>query len=95
MITDRILYSQSIITGNNDAYGRRLKIADDCLEDMVDWLQQKGGQVGIYDGNNITEDRRKEVYDRLMAEDIHVMKEIIIITCYTYLMQYFLLGSFH
>ncbi|CAO3640364.1 unnamed protein product [Mucor hiemalis] len=58
---------------NDDAYGRRLQIADDCLEDMIDWLQNKGGQVGIYDGNNITEDRRKEIYDRMVTEDIHIL----------------------
>lgn len=57
---------------NDDAYGRRLKIADDCLNDMIEWLQQGGGQVGIYDGNNITEDRRREIHDKLVAMDIHV-----------------------
>lgn len=57
---------------DDDAYGRRLKIADDCLNDMIEWLQHGGGQVGIYDGNNITEDRRKEIHDKLVANDIHV-----------------------
>jgi 6-phosphofructo-2-kinase/fructose-2,6-biphosphatase 4 len=51
---------------------RRLKIADDCLDDMIEWLQNGSGQVGIYDGNNITEERRKEVNDRLLEKDIHV-----------------------
>ncbi|KAK4515899.1 uncharacterized protein ATC70_010857 [Mucor velutinosus] len=58
---------------NDDAYGRRLKIADDCLNDMIEWLQHGGGQVGIYDGNNITEDRRREIHDKLVALDIHVL----------------------
>lgn len=66
-------YLRLVTLGNGDAYGRRLQIADDCLEDMIDWLQNKGGQVGIYDGNNITEDRRKEIYDRMVTEDIHVI----------------------
>lgn len=59
---------------NDDAYGRRLKIADDCLNDMIEWLQHGGGQVGIYDGNNITEDRRREIHDKLVAMDIHVKR---------------------
>ncbi|KAI8878909.1 bifunctional 6-phosphofructo-2-kinase/fructose-2,6-bisphosphate 2-phosphatase [Backusella circina FSU 941] len=56
---------------NDEATLRRLKIADDCLGDMIEWLQNGGGQVGIYDGNNITEERRKEVNDRLLEKDIH------------------------
>lgn len=68
---------------NDDAYGRRLKIADDCLNDMIEWLQQGGGQVGIYDGNNITEDRRREIHDKLVAMDIHVNKKKKIFERYT------------
>ncbi|KAI7893595.1 6-phosphofructo-2-kinase-domain-containing protein [Mucor mucedo] len=58
---------------NDDAYEKRLKIADDCLNDMIEWLQHGGGQVGIYDGNNITDDRRKEIHDKLVSNDIHVL----------------------
>lgn len=39
---------------------------------MVEWLQLGGGQVGIYDGNNLTEERRKELHDKLVDLDIHV-----------------------
>jgi 6-phosphofructo-2-kinase/fructose-2,6-biphosphatase 4 len=39
---------------------------------MIEWLQHGGGQVGIYDGNNITDDRRKEIHDKLVSNDIHV-----------------------
>ncbi|KAI9342994.1 6-phosphofructo-2-kinase-domain-containing protein [Pilaira anomala] len=58
---------------NDDAYDTRLKIAEECLDDMIEWLDRGGGQVGIYDGNNITEDRRKEIHDKLVSNDIHVL----------------------
>lgn len=58
--------------GNDDVFGRRMKIANDCMDDMIEWLQRGGGQVGIYDGNNITEERRNELSDKLVAMGIHV-----------------------
>ncbi|CAO3587440.1 unnamed protein product [Absidia cylindrospora] len=56
---------------NEEAATARLAIADECLDDMISWLQIGGGQVGIYDGNNVTEDRRRDIRDRLLAQDIH------------------------
>ncbi|KAI9482966.1 MAG: 6-phosphofructo-2-kinase-domain-containing protein [Benjaminiella poitrasii] len=59
---------------NNDAANEiRVKIADDCLNDMVQWLLYAGGQVGIYDGNNISEERRTEMHDKLVDMGIHVL----------------------
>lgn len=81
---------------NDDAYGRRLKIADDCLNDMIEWLQRGGGQVGIYDGNNITEDRRREIHDKLVAMDIHVKKDSQMLHMSSPLIKCpDLIGSFH
>ncbi|KAI8994769.1 6-phosphofructo-2-kinase-domain-containing protein [Pilobolus umbonatus] len=57
---------------NTDAYDRRLKMADECLGEMIDWLQ-KGGQVGIFDGNNNTEIRRTQIHQRLSAENINTL----------------------
>ena len=48
-----------------------MKIADECLEDMMEWLRAGGGQVGIYDGNNVTEERRREIFRKLQQNDIH------------------------
>ncbi|KAI9318388.1 6-phosphofructo-2-kinase-domain-containing protein [Dichotomocladium elegans] len=56
---------------NQEALELRLKIADTCLSDMIEWLEKGGGQVGIYDGNNVTDQRRKEINERLLARDIH------------------------
>ncbi|KAI8138089.1 6-phosphofructo-2-kinase-domain-containing protein [Fennellomyces sp. T-0311] len=56
---------------NLDAQAERLKIADDCLDDMMKWLQDGGGQVGIFDGNNVSAKRRQDIYTRLLQADIH------------------------
>ncbi|KAI9497627.1 6-phosphofructo-2-kinase-domain-containing protein [Zychaea mexicana] len=58
---------------NVDALARREKIAEDCLDDMIQWLEQGGGQVGIYDGNNVTEDRRREIHDKLADHNVHTL----------------------
>ncbi|KAG0341089.1 hypothetical protein BG004_006156 [Podila humilis] len=47
----------------------RLKIANACLDDMVQWFAG-GGQVGILDGSNTTEERRKELVTRFTQFNI-------------------------
>lgn len=61
-----------MIIGNDEAVARRLAIANECLDDMIAWLQKGGGQVGIYDGNNVTVARREEISNKLLAQGIHV-----------------------
>lgn len=56
--------------GNVDAIKVREKIAEDCLDDLITWLREGGGQVGIYDGNNVTEAGRRLIHDKLLANDI-------------------------
>ncbi|KAI8636617.1 6-phosphofructo-2-kinase-domain-containing protein [Parasitella parasitica] len=56
---------------NANATETRLKIADECLGDLISWLQTGGGQVAIFDGNNVTESRRKQIHDKLIDNDIH------------------------
>ncbi|KAI9312259.1 6-phosphofructo-2-kinase-domain-containing protein [Dichotomocladium elegans] len=58
---------------NVDAHNVREKIADECLDDLIHWLDQGEGQVGIYDGNNVTEDRRREIYTKLTAHNINTL----------------------
>ncbi|KAF9358960.1 hypothetical protein BGX26_000502 [Mortierella sp. AD094] len=50
----------------------RAKIANACLDDMVQWFAE-GGQVGILDGSNTTEERRQELVERLKACNVHPM----------------------
>ncbi|KAI8374690.1 6-phosphofructo-2-kinase-domain-containing protein [Radiomyces spectabilis] len=55
---------------NVEAARIREQISDECLDDMIAWLTD-GGQLAIYDGNNIKESRRRELNDKLLAHDIH------------------------
>lgn len=61
-----------LLLGNEEAAAARLEIANECLDDMINWLQVGGGQVGIYDGNNVTEDRRRDIRDKLLEQEIYV-----------------------
>ncbi|ORY92088.1 6-phosphofructo-2-kinase-domain-containing protein [Syncephalastrum racemosum] len=56
---------------NAEGVAQRLKYADLCFAEMVEWLKAGKGQVAIFDGNNATEARRKSLYDRLLEDDIH------------------------
>jgi 6-phosphofructo-2-kinase/fructose-2,6-biphosphatase 2/6-phosphofructo-2-kinase/fructose-2,6-biphosphatase 4 len=48
---------------NKAAKEAREKCAILALEDMLDFLANKGGFVGIYDGTNSTKERRKKIRD--------------------------------
>ena len=45
---------------------------------MIQWLEDGGNQVGIYDGNNVTEDRRRELYDKLASHNINVNYNLLL-----------------
>jgi len=62
----------SVLVDNDKATETRLQVADECLGDLINWLQTGGGQVAIFDGNNVTEARRKQIHDKLLDNDIHV-----------------------
>ncbi|KAG0212588.1 hypothetical protein BGX28_006024 [Mortierella sp. GBA30] len=50
----------------------RKKIANACLDDMVQWFAG-GGQVGILDGSNTTEERRQELEERFKSVNVHYL----------------------
>ncbi len=50
---------------------RRMALA--ALDDLVQWLQQGGGKVGIYDATNGTPERRQLVRARLADAGVHVV----------------------
>lgn len=66
----------SVWLDNVKATEARLHVADECLEDLIQWLQTGGGQVAIFDGNNVTESRRKQIHDKLLDNKIHVGREL-------------------
>jgi len=49
-----------------------LLIAEACLKDMIEWLE-KGGQVGIYDASNTTDERRAWIQRKLKEHDIQTL----------------------
>ncbi|KAF9916859.1 hypothetical protein BX616_002616 [Lobosporangium transversale] len=50
----------------------RARIANACLDDMMQWFAS-GGQVGILDGSNTTEERRQELVNQFKACNVHPM----------------------
>ncbi|KAI1315067.1 hypothetical protein EDD11_001360 [Mortierella claussenii] len=50
----------------------RLKIANACLDDMVSWFSV-GGQVGILDGSNTTEERRQQLVERFKTVQVNCL----------------------
>ncbi|KAL1915589.1 uncharacterized protein VTP21DRAFT_6713 [Calcarisporiella thermophila] len=59
--------------GNEETSALRKKVADTCLEDMIQWLTTGGGQVGIYDASNTLEERRRELVQRLNGSGIQIV----------------------
>ncbi|KAF9913273.1 hypothetical protein EC991_000035 [Linnemannia zychae] len=57
---------------NKETADLKLKIANACLDDMIRWFAA-GGQVGILDGSNTTEERRRELVERFKSVDVHYM----------------------
>eukprot|EP01064_Diplonema_japonicum_P030703 TRINITY_DN5291_c2_g1_i1.p1 TRINITY_DN5291_c2_g1~~TRINITY_DN5291_c2_g1_i1.p1 ORF type:complete len:475 (+),score=69.17 TRINITY_DN5291_c2_g1_i1:57-1481(+) len=49
---------------NEDASSRRENVVKQAMADMVTWLRQ-GGKVGILDGQNVEEKRRKMIFEEL------------------------------
>lgn len=61
-------HSASFFNPNNaDAMGMRETMANDCLENLIDWLKQ-GGNVGIHDATNSTMERRQTLAERISKE---------------------------
>ncbi|KAG2189210.1 hypothetical protein INT44_004352 [Umbelopsis vinacea] len=56
---------------NKSAKADRIKIANDCLEDLIKWITVDGGQVAVYDANSESVERRQYIFDRLNEEQIH------------------------
>ncbi|KAF9943036.1 hypothetical protein BGZ67_007681 [Mortierella alpina] len=57
---------------NKDTADLRKQIANACLDDMIQWFAG-GGQVGILDGSNTTEERRQELVERFKSANVNYM----------------------
>lgn len=57
---------------NAEASEARRQLAEDALEDMVAWMRA-GGEVGIYDATNSTQDRRGWIRERCLKENLQVL----------------------
>ncbi|KAF9988518.1 hypothetical protein BGZ65_001980 [Modicella reniformis] len=68
----RSVASTFFLAANTATADLRMKIANACLEDMVRWLAS-GGQVGILDGSNTTEERRQALVDRFKSVGVNCM----------------------
>ncbi|GAB5586301.1 hypothetical protein Unana1_01201 [Umbelopsis nana] len=55
---------------NTTAKANRVKIANDCLEDLIKWVTVDGGQVAVYDANSESTERRQYIFDRLTEMQI-------------------------
>lgn len=53
---------------NASASKAREGLAEECLENLIRWLKEEGGNVGIHDATNSTIARRKKLYDRVSKE---------------------------
>ncbi|ORZ15719.1 6-phosphofructo-2-kinase-domain-containing protein [Absidia repens] len=51
----------------------RADLATRCLDDTISWLLHDGGQLAIFDGNNVTEERRTTIRDKLEANNIQAL----------------------
>ncbi|KAI8343642.1 putative 6-phosphofructo-2-kinase [Chlamydoabsidia padenii] len=58
---------------NEEGAKIRADLADRCLDDVIHWLLHDGGQLAIFDGNNVTEDRRTHIRDKLIANNIQAL----------------------
>jgi broad specificity phosphatase PhoE/predicted kinase len=58
---------------NEAGQAARLEMAMAALDDMLRWMQDEGGEVGIYDATNTTRERRALVRDRCVAAGLEVV----------------------
>ena len=58
--------------GNNEFSKLRDKWAMDTLEQLLDYLLEGPGSVGIFDATNTTKERRKHVYNKIHERNPHL-----------------------
>ena len=61
------------LKGNEEGSKMREQAAMNAFSDLVNWLNEEGGIVGILDATNTTKVRRKWITDKCQAIDLKVM----------------------
>jgi len=62
-------HSSAFFDANNPAAkARRDELANECLEQLIEWLKTGGGNVGIHDATNSTRARRSQLVKRIARE---------------------------
>ena len=53
---------------NKEGMEMRERICHKGLEDVLEWLDNEGGEVAIFDATNTTRERRAYLYNRVVVE---------------------------
>ena len=53
---------------NKEGMEMRERICHKGLEDVLEWLDNEGGEVAIFDATNTTRERRVYLYNRVVVE---------------------------
>ena len=53
---------------NKEGMEMRERICHKGLEDVLEWLDNDGGEVAIFDATNTTRERREYLYNRVVVE---------------------------
>lgn len=56
---------------NDEGARLRRVAAEEALKDLIEWMDNEGGRVAIYDGTNSTKERRAWIAKQLQDHDIH------------------------
>ncbi|KAJ1664632.1 hypothetical protein IW140_004025 [Coemansia sp. RSA 1813] len=56
--------------GNEEMAQERMKAEDSCIQDIIEYLTNGGGQLAIYDASNLRAARRRQIYDRFEKSQI-------------------------
>lgn len=65
-MTCRLLFTAPCLyKPSSETQSDRIRVSDAALDDLIKYLTD-GGQVGIFDGANVEEDRRRDIHHRLI-----------------------------
>ncbi|MEL6347660.1 MAG: 6-phosphofructo-2-kinase domain-containing protein, partial [Myxococcota bacterium] len=69
----RLVHHSFFDPQNADGIAARRRAAMDALDDLLRWMREEDGQIGIYDATNSTRERRRLVRERCAAAGVDVL----------------------